>query len=791
VATFTAASSGVAAINIACITNPSAFRGESYAGDSSSGIFAYGAQLELASSVSSYQQLTDVTSDFISVFANNHFVYQDFQGNAAAAAPGDLVGMVIDQSKNSFNNLGNELITDGTFTIGSGWTLTDATVSGGLLNASTAGSAVIVAQRSEAAVTALTTTGTVVRVQYTISNYSSGQIRVRVGSSGNQTALRSGNGTYTETIALTSGTSFTTGFTTGPSGFIGSLDNLSIKVVPGNHAYQSTSGARPTLGRVPFGGRRNLLTRSEEFDNAAWVKSNGTVTANQAVAPDGTTTADRLVGDIGLNAGRAAQLFTGATNTQYTLTCYAKTAGGTLVRLNADDSGSNSVACNFSTLDGTASSNTATGTWVLNSYDATLVGNGWYRCRITFTTTGAALTRVVVWHRDTSDGTNGILLWGAQLETGSTATNYQRVGSTHDCTEAGQPDCWYLDTSGSKWMQTSAINFAGWTQDTRRNLLSGTEQFGSPWSAPTAGTTYGELGPEGRLNGSTFNTGTSAGQTHVHSNVPYTPSQPHVVTFWLKAGTTGNASFGMYANAAFLSQTGTILSGPGTITGTTIQTIGLLSSSEWTKFQVTFTAPASGNLEFYFYGETTVVKTSKTMSIAQCQVELGSTPTAYQPTGTDEMTAIAGVRKLSDAAIGMVLESSATVSGNNGSFFLLAGPTVSTGPNWTFSTKGTTQVSAVSTNSFAAPITNVLSGIGDISGDLCQNRINGTLNVQILTDQGSGNFGNHIVYLFGRAGTSLFLNGHLFHLIVRGKTTEGSKLTGAERITAKKTGITI
>ncbi len=38
----------------------------------------------------------------------------------------------------------------------------------------------------------------------------------------------------------------------------------------------------------------NLILRSEEFDNASWVKTNVTVVANQAGAPDGTSTMDLL-----------------------------------------------------------------------------------------------------------------------------------------------------------------------------------------------------------------------------------------------------------------------------------------------------------------------------------------------------------------------------------------------------------------------------------------------------------------------------------------------------------------
>lgn len=42
------------------------------------------------------------------------------------------------------------------------------------------------------------------------------------------------------------------------------------------------------------GARTHLASRSEEFDNAAWVKTNCTITADSEVAPDGTTTGDVL-----------------------------------------------------------------------------------------------------------------------------------------------------------------------------------------------------------------------------------------------------------------------------------------------------------------------------------------------------------------------------------------------------------------------------------------------------------------------------------------------------------------
>jgi hypothetical protein len=50
-----------------------------------------------------------------------------------------------------------------------------------------------------------------------------------------------------------------------------------------------------SLGLLVEEQRTNLLLRSEEFDNAYWLKSNATITSNTVIAPDGTLTGDKLV----------------------------------------------------------------------------------------------------------------------------------------------------------------------------------------------------------------------------------------------------------------------------------------------------------------------------------------------------------------------------------------------------------------------------------------------------------------------------------------------------------------
>ena len=153
---------------------------------------------------------------------------------------------------------------------------------------------------------------------------------------------------------------------------------------------------------------------------------------------------------------------------------------------------------------------------------------------------------------------------------------------------------------------------------------------------------------------------------------------------------------------------------------------------------------------------------------------------------TDKMTVVTGVRKLSDAAIGTTLELSATSVSNNGSFTLTA-PN-SAAANYAWLSKGTTADTLIATT-YAAPLNNVLTGLGNISGATNSIRVNG-IATSDTNSQGTGNFGNYPLYLFARAGTSLFLNGQFYGAIIRGAQSDTASITQTENYMATKTGIT-
>jgi hypothetical protein len=146
----------------------------------------------------------------------------------------------------------------------------------------------------------------------------------------------------------------------------------------------------------------------------------------------------------------------------------------------------------------------------------------------------------------------------------------------------------------------------------------------------------------------------------------------------------------------------------------------------------------------------------------------------------------AGVRKLSDAAQGIVAEMSATIVSNAGAFALTA-PN-SAAANYNFSSKGTTQADNVVTT-YTAPITSVISGLGDIGGASNFIRVNGSQVGSTLTTQGTGNYLAYPLYLGRRGGTTLPFNGRLYSLITRfGANLTAGQITSTETWVNGKTG---
>jgi hypothetical protein len=168
--------------------------------------------------------------------------------------------------------------------------------------------------------------------------------------------------------------------------------------------------------------RANLALQSEAFDTASWFKNNTTITANAGVAPNGTTTSDKIVPTTTGTSRWAEQSRAITTSTPYTNSCFVKADGFSWVAIHHIDG---DIGAWFNVSSGTIGTINAGCTALITSF-----GNGWYRCSVAKTsagTTGYSAMQLVDANNSltaTASGTNGLLIWGAQIEAGAYPTSY-------------------------------------------------------------------------------------------------------------------------------------------------------------------------------------------------------------------------------------------------------------------------------------------------------------------------------------------------------------------------------
>jgi len=329
---------------------------------------------------------------------------------------------------------GSELVTNGDFATDTDWTLGDGwTISGGVAVGTNT-------FRELVSNTATVIAGRTYIVTFEITSYTAGRVKAKVGST--LGTYRDSVGVYTETITATN--TDNARIVRSDLNFTGSIDNVSVKEVlfdqpDGTLQLFNHTDNVPRIeydadgtvkGLLIEEARTNLLTYSEDFSNAAYNKTDCSVTSNATTAPDGTTTADKLSFATTNNSFHFISKGITMGAESHTVSAFFK--AGEVASASIFLSRGGNVGGSFNLSTGVA---TASGTG--NTANMVDVGNGWYHCSVTNDGSTDIDNSIRLGIGNGALGSfvgvigQGIFAWGAQLEAGAFPTSYiPTTGST-------------------------------------------------------------------------------------------------------------------------------------------------------------------------------------------------------------------------------------------------------------------------------------------------------------------------------------------------------------------------
>lgn len=212
--------------------------------------------------------------------------------------------------------------------------------------------------------------------------------------------------------------------------------------------------------------RTNSILQSEDFATT-WVPTSATITTNAIVSPSGLITADKMIVDNGVTSGSSSlhqEVTKAASSITYTLSMFAKKGEADTLRLLPRDTATsaNNADARFNLDAGTVISVAAAGTFTSASAAIQNIGNGWYRCSMTFTSGTEISIRNRIYQQKaganfTGNGTDGIYIWGYQFEAGAFATSY--IPTTTTALTRNADVATMTGTNFSSWFNASEGTF--------------------------------------------------------------------------------------------------------------------------------------------------------------------------------------------------------------------------------------------------------------------------------------------------------------------------------------------
>lgn len=334
-------------------------------------------------------------------------------------------------------------------------------------------------------------------------------------------------------------------------------------------------------GKLTY-GPNNLNTYSEQFDNAAWTKSGAgaasapVITANQALAPDGTMTADLAV--FTLNGGTASGDISGIQQT-------VSSVGPSIQSLWARTSDGTTKVFSYVPPSGAVvSAVTITPTWQRISLADSSAGTASHRLRLRGSASGEGTATSA-----------SIYLWGAQLE----AVTYQTTPSTYYPTTTA---AYYGPRLVYDPVTLASLGIL--VEEARTNLCLQSQTLGTTWSP--SNTTVGSdvtASPDGTSNADKLQEDAATSTHGLQQFLAYSNATAYTLSGYFKAAERSwcwlffpSAAFTATSGYYFNLATGVVGAAIGSGVTAAIQSVG----NGWYRCSITktSTAAASGNTGF-------------------------------------------------------------------------------------------------------------------------------------------------------------------------------------------------
>lgn len=435
------------------------------------------------------------------------------------------------------------------------------------------------------------------------------------------------------------------------------LDFANTKTLDPRVTFSRASTATYYDGKTVAKAEENLLLWSQDLRNALWTSRTllTSVSNNLFTAPDGTQTANQLIatagsGSHGISVGGLV------TGTQYMASVFLKADTHNFVGIGSNHTGTVGVV------------NLSNGSVVTGTITVTSAGNGWYRVSGLFIPGGGA--GLYITFTDASgnttlnaNGTESVLVWGAQAEHRTVLTAYTPTTT--------QPITNYVPV-----LRTAAANVARFDhnpvtgeslglliEEQRTNLVLRSQEFDNAnWAkSGVTVTANAVVAPDGTLSADKVVSTTSTSEQTVAQSPSYTAGVSYAITVYAKAGELNlvqlrfnNGAFANGEYATFNLSTGVITQSSGS--GHSISSVG----NGWYRCCVVGTATATAAPIHGYVFQLTANPTGgrnpkytgdgySGIYIWGAQLEAGAFPTSYIKTEASQVTRAADAASMTGA----------------------------------------------------------------------------------------------------------------------------------------------